>query len=130
MKINKLKIVINKSAKEVFEFTINPENTPLWISHIKKEVADEYPPKIGTVYRNTTDYETWEEYTVTKLQENKSFTMKASDNNYFVRYTYKKLSETSTKLEYLEWVENGNLNNPFNQSVLSKLKVIIEQISL
>jgi len=43
MKENKIKVIINKSIKEVFEFTINPKNTPSWILSIKEEVAVGYP---------------------------------------------------------------------------------------
>jgi uncharacterized protein YndB with AHSA1/START domain len=33
MRENKILIVIDKPVKEVFEFTTNPKNTPLWISY-------------------------------------------------------------------------------------------------
>ncbi|MCK4635383.1 MAG: hypothetical protein KAT04_05335 [Methylococcales bacterium] len=53
MKKNKITIIIDKPIEEVFEFTTNPKNTHLWISSIEEEIVDEYPPKIGTQYKNT-----------------------------------------------------------------------------
>ena len=52
MKENKISVVINKPIHEVFEFTTNPSNTHLWIASIIEEVADQFPPQIGTQYKN------------------------------------------------------------------------------
>ena len=128
MNKKKIVIVINKPIKEVFEFTINPQNTPLWISHIKEEITDNYPPKIGTVYKNRGDSLEWEVYTVLEFEKDSVFTLKAFNGNYHVRYTYKKLSNTKTEVEYFEWVENGELNNPFTQTTLQRLKDVIEKM--
>ncbi len=127
MKENKLSITINKSIDEVFEFTINPKNTPLWITHLKEELADTYPPHVGTLYKNTGDFNKWYVYEVTEFKKDKTFTMKAADNNYYVRYTYKNIDNTKTEMEYFEWVEKGELDNPFTQSTLEKLKEVIER---
>lgn len=127
MKENKITIVINRPVEEIFEFTINPKNTPLWITHIKEEIADSYPPKVGTIYKNTTDFKKWDSYTVINFEKNKTFTMKSSDNNYSVRYTYKRLDYTRSEMEYFEWVTKGEIENPFTQPVLKKLKDVIEK---
>jgi len=120
--MRKLKIIINKPVKEVYEFTTNPKNTPLWISSIKEEIA-EYPPKIGTVYKNRGD--AWQYYKVVELEQDQVFTL--SDGNYHVRYTYRKLSESQTELEYCEWMEDGELEHPFTEDVLKKLKSVMEK---
>ena len=126
MKENKILIEIDKPVKEVFEFTINPKNTPLWISNIQEEISTEYPPVVGTIYKNRGDVGEWDFYKVIEFKKNQLFTMKISDGNYHVRYTYKKLSDVKTEMEYFEWVEKGELENPFTQDVLNKLKEVIE----
>ncbi len=127
MKENKLFIIIDKPIEDVFEFTINPKNTPLWIVHLKEEIADACPPKVGTLYKNRGDSTKWDIYEVTEFKKNSTFTMKASDNNYYVRYTYKSINETRTEMEYFEWVEKGELENPFAQTTLEKLKEVMEK---
>jgi uncharacterized membrane protein len=126
MKENKIVITINKPISEVFEFTINPKNTPLWISDIKEELSDNYPPKINTIYKNRRISGQWNYYKVIELENNKIFTLKSLDGDYFVKYIYKKISETKTELEYIEYVERGEIEKPFTLGVLKKLKDVIE----
>jgi uncharacterized protein YndB with AHSA1/START domain len=126
MKENKITIIIDKPIEEVFKFTTNPKNTHLWIPSIKEEVSEEYPPRIGTKYKNRgKDYE-WDYYTVIELEENKVFTLIDSMKNYFVRYSYKELGDNETELEYFEWVKEGSLENPFTKEILKDLKEIME----
>ena len=127
MNRNRIVIVINKPLKEVFEFTTNPKNTPLWIPQIKEELSDKYPPEINTVYKNHGSDGKWNHYTVIEFTKNKIFTLRASNNNYFARYTYKKLSETKTQMQYLEWVKKGEIENKFTQDILQGLKEIMEK---
>jgi len=125
MKENKLVIVINRPVEEIFEFTLNPKNTHLWIPSIKKEVSDEYPPKIGTIYKNVGIDGKWNYYSIIEFEENKTFTLKG--NNYFVRYTFKKLGNNKTELIYYEWVESGEIESPFTEDILLNLKELIEK---
>ncbi|NQU83446.1 MAG: hypothetical protein HQ536_01925 [Parcubacteria group bacterium] len=127
MNKNKLTIIIKKPIKEVFEYTINPDNTHKWINGVAEEKTDVWPIGIGTVYinRGKNDKE-WTEYEVIKLEKNKLFTLRKSDFNYYVEYTYRAIDDTTTELTYLEWIEDGNLEDPFDQSILSKLKSIME----
>jgi hypothetical protein len=127
MKENKVTIQINKSIEEVFEFTINPNNTPLWIEHLEKEETNEYPPKIGTIYRNHGESKVWDEYFVSAFEENKVFELTSKDGIYHVRYTYIQINENITEMEYFEWVDQGELSNPFTVEVLQKLKEVMER---
>ena len=122
---NKIKIIIERPIAEVFEFTVNPKNTSLWISHIKQELSDNYPPNVGTIYKNTGDFEKWDFYIVEEFEKNKVFTLRDKDSNYHVRYTYKKLGDNKTEMTYFEWVEKGELKSPFTLKVLERLKEVV-----
>jgi uncharacterized protein YndB with AHSA1/START domain len=126
MQENKIKIIINKSIEEVFEFTTNPKNTPLWIPSIEEEIAETYPPKIGTQYKNRGNNSDWDFYKVIEFQENTIFTLSDLDNNYHVKYSYKRISNNQTEMEYFEWMENGKLSNPFTREIIQKLKSVME----
>ena len=126
MKENKIIVTINKPIEEVFEFTINPKNTHLWIPSIEEEIAEEYPPKVDTKYKNRGKEPKWDFYKVVEFEENKIFTLTDLDGNYTVKYTYKRLEENQTEMEYFEWIKRGELSNPFTRDILLKLKSVLE----
>jgi len=125
MRENKITVVIDKPIDKVFEFTTNPQNTHLWIPSISIEVADEYPPKINTRYKNRGESDNWDEYKVVDIKKNEVFILSDLDENYFVKYTYRKLDDNKTEMEYYEWMTNGELSKPFSESILGNLKKII-----
>jgi len=127
MKTNELSIIINKPVDEVFRFTINPDNTAKWIDGMIKEEIDKKPIRVGTIYKNTNDGINWNIYEVMEFESNKLFTLKSKNSSYGVRYSYKSLGDNKTELIYSEWNDAGLSNaNAFDQSVLEKLKNIIE----
>ena len=126
MQENKITIIINKPIEEVFEFTTNPKNTHLWSPSIVEEVAEKYPPQIGTKYRNRGNDSDWDFYKVVEFQNNKIFTLSDLENNYHVKYTYRKINDNQTEMEYFEWMENGELSNPYTDDVIQKLKSVME----
>src|SRR3989344_4131987 len=119
MKNNKLTIVIDRPIEDVFEYTINPKNTHLWIDAIPEEVASEYPPKINTEYKHR-EGSVWIKFKVIEFERNKVFTLTDSNKNYTVRYTYKKINENKTELEYVEWMNKGKLETPLTKETLEK----------
>ena len=122
----KLKIQINRSASTVFEFCMNPKNTPKWVDSIIEEKTNEQPVKLGSVYKNTSDGKKWNEYTLTEFEKDKMFTMTAKDGNYKVKYTITPLNDNSCELEYYEWTKKGDLETPFTIKPLQKLKKLTE----
>lgn len=127
IKDNTLTIHIEKPAEEIFAFTINPKNTPLWVETIVTEETNEWPVKIGSIYRNKNKNGEWAEYEVIKYQHNKMFVFRKNDKNYHVWYSFKPVEKNTTKLIYYEWVDSGELTQPFAYEALEKLKRLLEQ---
>ncbi len=125
---NKISILINVSLSKVFEFTINPNNTHLWIDSVVEEKIDKFPIKLGTEYKNVNQKGEWTEYIVVKFETDKIFELKEKEGDYSVRYEYKEISPKETELTYFEWVEKGELKNLFLISTLEKLKEVLESI--
>ncbi len=126
MKNLTLHIKVERPVDEVFMFAINPENTPKWIDSITKEITNEWPVKVGSIYKNLDTNGIWSEYMVLEFKENKLFTLKRSDGNYHVQYKFTKIDDNTTNLEYYEWMKDGELESPFSLEPLKILKQIIE----
>ena len=126
MKKNTLSITIQRPRSVVFAFTLNPKNTPRWIEGITEEVASEWPPKIGTIYKNRGASGSWSHYVITAFETDVMMEMQMIDSNYHVRYTYTPINDNASQLEYHEWVDEGDLAEPFAQETIVKLKDVIE----
>ena len=126
MKKCELTITINKSTAEVFQFTLNPQNTPLWVDSILEEVTNETPTKIGTIYKNVDKNGLWTKYLVTQYIKDQVFEFAALDHNYHVKYIFTPSTEKGCILKYVEWVEKGDIEIPFTIQILEKLKNILE----
>ena len=126
----KLTVTINRAAHEVFDFSLNPENTPKWINGIVKEETNETPAKLGTIYKNQNRQGKWTEYAITDYSSGTMFVMSQKDGNYHVKYTLTPTDDNQCRLEYYEWVDDGELQEPFTQEILQKLKEIIETTAI
>lgn len=127
MKEKRLTIVIDKPVSKVFDFTVNPKNTPKWIDGIVLEETNETPPRLGTIYRNKDKNDNWNEYEMSAFEKNKMFELNRINENYHVRYTFTQTDDDKCNFEYYEWVDEGELDDTFSQEVLEKLKSIMEQ---
>ncbi len=126
MKENKISVVIDRPANEVFDFVVNPENTPKWIDSLVKEKVNEQPIRLGTIYRNVNKAGEWAEYEMVEFEKPKMFVMKDKNSTYHVKYILEPVGGGHTQLTYFEWVDGGELSNPFTTLILEKLKNILE----
>jgi hypothetical protein len=120
---NKLIVTIQKPLPEVFAFCITPPKAKLWVPGIVDETTNEWPTKIGTVYTEYKNDNTSFNIIVTDYKENNYIEWKTEEGNYRVRYTFTLIDPNTTRLEY---VETGEVSNPFTQEVLERLKKVIE----
>ncbi len=123
MKDNKLSIKINKPVADVFAFCITPPKAKLWVPDIIDETTNEWPVKIGTIYTEYKGDQTSFNIIVTDLKANEFIEWETEDGNYRVRYIFTRIDKNTTQLEY---VESGDVDKPFTQDVLEKLKQEIE----
>lgn len=123
MRDNRLIIKINKPSEVVFAYYTNPQNTPLWWNAVAEEKTSDWPIKIGTIYKSQSkETGNWNEFSVTDLKENEVFELTSKDLKYHVRYTHKPIDENSMELEYYEWADGEELENPFTMKTLALLK--------
>ena len=126
MKENRISVRIRRPVSEVFEFAVNPANTPKWIDGIVEEKASGWPPKLGTTYRNRNKAGAWTEYEVVEFEQDGIFTLRQKGSDYGVRYTFKPAGN-GTELTYFEWVWSGELKEPFTKATLDKLRALLEK---
>ena len=127
MKENKLKIFIDKSISDVFEYSLESNNVPKWITSIKEEIPSERPVKLGTRLKNIgINSVNWNEYEMIEFLPPKTFTLKRINGDYFVKYTCIE-KDNGTDFEYFEWAENSELDDLVEMDALKKLKELIEE---
>lgn len=123
---NTLKIIINRPAKEIFDFVLNPDNTPKWIDSIKHEEVNPRPAQLGAIFSNVNALDEISHYEVIEIKPSETFTLREQGGHYNVRYTLIPLGGNQTQFIYHEWVDEGALKDPFIQSCMEKLKEILE----
>lgn len=127
MKSNKLTVKLNKPAGDVFAFVTNPKNSPKWMDFIVYEESSDYPPKVGTSYRNKDTDGQWYDYEVTAVEKDKLFELSQAEWGFHVRYTLTPVGANSTKFDFHEWVDKDELDELEKQETLERLKKVIEE---
>lgn len=127
MRDNKQGIQINKPIEFVFNFTITPPNSSLWIPGVVDEKTNELPVKVGTIYTLTNKQGKKSRVIVSEITKNRLVGWRSGDGNYHCQYNYVSLEGNSTHLEYYEWVDEGEIEEPFTMDILEKLKEVIEK---
>lgn len=126
MKENRLIIEINQSLHNVFLFCITPPNSTKWIPGIVGEETSELPVKNRTVYKLTNEQGSVSNVTVVNIINDDMIEWISEDDNYHCKYTFKSLGQNITELQYDEWVDKGDIEEPFNMNILGKLKKVLE----
>lgn len=127
MKENTLTVKIQKSVSEVFAFTTTPPNSSLWINSIISEKTNEWPVRKGTSYMLQNQKGEIYEVFVAAIKKNSMIEWVSSNRNYHCRYKFRRITNRTCKLEYYEWVDKGEIAEPFTQDTLGKLKSVLER---
>lgn len=119
---NEIRIIINVPREKVFEFTLEPKNTPKWLDFISHEEVDTKQIGLGTKYTND-----FGEMEVTDYERNVYFELTKIDSEYQCSYSYRKIDEDTTELIYFEGMLDGSeLEDSLDEESFDKLKLILE----
>lgn len=130
MKENLLSIKIDVSARDLYLFTINPNNTNKWID-LEWEYIDTETIQIWTIYtnyyKNEKNENIYSSYVLSNLIENKLFHIKSLSSKLEAIYFYNEISENESILNYYEFNSDwSDLSSPLWINSLIKLKQILE----
>lgn len=121
---NTLSIQIGKPVQELFDFCVTPPNSSRWIPGVVTEETNEWPVRVGTIYRLRNERGDWFEVAVSAIEKNRLVEF-LKDDGYHCRYTFAGLNEEESELTYYEWMDSGEFE-PFTADALVKLKQVIE----
>lgn len=131
MKKNTLTVEIEKPIDIVFDFTVNPNNTPRWVPSVLEEKATDTKVKVGTVYNQIVKGSSGETkksaLVVTGFIKNKMLDFHLVNGQYTCSYRYEEIP-TGTRMIYSE--ENGidgEIESPMTIENLQALKKLIEE---
>jgi len=123
MTTNEIRVTINRSQQEVFEYTVEPKNTKHWVKDSIEMKTDTDQINIGTKYSN--EFITRE---VTDYERNKFIELTDIDGIYSCSYSFRKIDENSTELTFFESNSGASeLEYPLEQRYFEKLKEILEK---
>lgn len=123
MKVNELRITIKAPPEIVFEYTLEPKNTPLWVEEAIEMKTDTNQINLGTKYSN--------EFIIREVidyDHNKFIELADVDGVYSCSYSFRKIDEGNTELVFFESNSDGSeLEYPIEADCFKKLKEILEK---
>ena len=88
------------------------------------------PAQLGAIFLNINNLDEATSYEVIDIKTPETFTLHEQGGHYSVRYTLIPLGDAKTEFIYHEWVDEGELKDPFGQACMEKLKEILESQNL
>lgn len=120
---NEIRVRINAPREKVFEYTLEPKNTPEWVEDAVEMQTSTEQIGIGTIYSN--EYIGRE---VTDYEKNVFLELADMDGNYSCSYSFRKIDEENTELIFFESSNDGlELEFPIEKRFFEKLKEILEE---
>ena len=121
MKTNQIRIIIDAPAQSVFEFTVEPQNTPKWIDGVDDEQVNTDQIDLGTIYSNS-----YGDLEVTDYERNKFFELTNQETGYVCSYSYRAVDEEQTELTYFEYMTDGSeLDEPMDEKNFETLQALL-----
>lgn len=122
MKTQEIRIEIVAAHRTVFEFTLEPGNTPKWVTGVSKETVDTEQIGLGTIYSNE-----YRKLRVTDYERDFFFELSDEETGYQCSYTFHKIDDEHTELVYFECMQDGSeLAEPMKQEYFETLKALLE----
>ena len=122
MKTNEIRIEIERPIKDVFEYTLEPQNKSIWCSIITEESVDTEQIGITSIYRNNLG-----SFKVSDYERNIFLELMSLDEKFQGSYSFRKRDDNTTELIYFEAMLDGSdLTEAMDKKYFKKLKELLE----
>ena len=122
MKTNEIRIEIERPIKDVFEYTLEPQNKSIWCSIITEESVDTEQIGITSIYRNNLG-----SFKVSDYERNIFLELMSLDEKFQCSYSFRKIDDNTTELIYFEAMLDGSdLTEAMDKKYFKKLKELLE----
>ena len=123
MKANEIRITIASPQEKVFEYTLEPKNTPQWVSDVIEMKTDTDQIDLGTKYFN--EFITRE---VIDYDRNSFIELADVEGPYSCSYSFRKIDDEHTELIYFESHSDGSeIEYPMDKQSFERLKNLLEK---
>jgi len=122
MKTNEIRIEIERPIKDVFEYTLEPQNKSIWCSIITEESVDTEQIGITSIYINNLG-----SFKVSDYERNIFLELMSLDEKFQCSYSFRKIDDNTTELIYFEAMLDGSdLTEAMDKKYFKKLKELLE----